>query len=237
MVVFFFFQAEDGIRDLVRSRGLGDVYKRQVWEEVIIHLPEDVLVVSLSATVSNAEEFGEWLAHVRGAVEVVVSEHRPVPLWQHLMVGRTMYDLFVESGGRVAVNPELVDRIRDEERRGSAGMPGRRGGIRDRQAAAATSRYPRSAATPSRVEVITALDREGLLPAITFIFSRAGCDAAVGQLLARGIRLIPTEEGEAIRRLVEERVAGLGDEDLGVCLLYTSPSPRDRTRSRMPSSA
>ena len=27
--IFFFFQAEDGIRDLVRSRGLGDVYKRQ----------------------------------------------------------------------------------------------------------------------------------------------------------------------------------------------------------------
>ena len=33
VVIFFFFQAEDGIRDLVRSRGLGDVYKRQhqVW--------------------------------------------------------------------------------------------------------------------------------------------------------------------------------------------------------------
>ena len=30
MLLFFFFQAEDGIRDLVRSRGLGDVYKRQV---------------------------------------------------------------------------------------------------------------------------------------------------------------------------------------------------------------
>ena len=29
LVCFFFFQAEDGIRDLVRSRGLGDVYKRQ----------------------------------------------------------------------------------------------------------------------------------------------------------------------------------------------------------------
>ena len=29
LCVFFFFQAEDGIRDLVRSRGLGDVYKRQ----------------------------------------------------------------------------------------------------------------------------------------------------------------------------------------------------------------
>ena len=30
-LVVFFFQAEDGIRDLVRSRGLGDVYKRQAW--------------------------------------------------------------------------------------------------------------------------------------------------------------------------------------------------------------
>ena len=30
----FFFQAEDGIRDLVRSRGLGDVYKRQVMYEL-----------------------------------------------------------------------------------------------------------------------------------------------------------------------------------------------------------
>ena len=30
LVCFFFFQAEDGIRDLVRSRGLGDVYKRQI---------------------------------------------------------------------------------------------------------------------------------------------------------------------------------------------------------------
>ena len=29
IIIFFFFQAEDGIRDLVRSRGLGDVYKRQ----------------------------------------------------------------------------------------------------------------------------------------------------------------------------------------------------------------
>ena len=39
--VFFFFQAEDGIRDLVRSRGLGDVYKRQSKDymmKIICHL-------------------------------------------------------------------------------------------------------------------------------------------------------------------------------------------------------
>ena len=37
MVPLFFFQAEDGIRDLVRSRGLGDVYKRQ--DPLLIELP------------------------------------------------------------------------------------------------------------------------------------------------------------------------------------------------------
>ncbi len=47
-------------------------------------------VAALSATVSNAEEFGDWLGTVRGATDVVVSEHRPVPLWQHVMVGNNM---------------------------------------------------------------------------------------------------------------------------------------------------
>ena len=32
----FFFQAEDGIRDLVRSRGLGDVYKRQIFNPIFL---------------------------------------------------------------------------------------------------------------------------------------------------------------------------------------------------------
>ena len=36
---FVFFQAEDGIRDLVRSRGLGDVYKRQGLEWYGFHRP------------------------------------------------------------------------------------------------------------------------------------------------------------------------------------------------------
>ena len=69
---------------------LADRFRGAVWEEVIIHLPESVQVVSLSATVSNAEEFGDGLAEVRGNHEVVVAEHRPVPLFQHMLVGTTM---------------------------------------------------------------------------------------------------------------------------------------------------
>ncbi len=234
---------------------LADRFRGAVWEEVIIHLPRDVAVVSLSATVSNAEEFGAWLGTVRGATAVVVEERRPVPLWQHMMVGRHLYDLFVEAAGeeaepRTAINPELVEAIesfrRGTDRRGrllDAGAPrGRRGkprgapssyesdgGRRRRGTGTKTSErgLPASMGTrevtvragggrPSRAEVIDRLDRAGLLPAITFIFSRAGCDAAVSQLLAWGTRLVDDEEAEEIRELVETRVAGLATEDLRV---------------------
>src|SRR5580692_9485000 len=96
---------------------LADSSRGAVWEEVIIHLPESVRVVALSATVSNAEEFGDWLAQVRGGTEVIVDEHRPVPLWQHVLAGSRLYDLFTDTppflpgtaeGGSTRVNPELL---------------------------------------------------------------------------------------------------------------------------------
>src|ERR671919_2343427 len=92
---------------------LADRARGAVWEEVLIHLPDSVSLVSLSATVSNAEEFGEWLETVRGETRTIVAERRPVPLYQHVMVGKRMFDLFaddgVEHGGPDAqVNPELL---------------------------------------------------------------------------------------------------------------------------------
>ncbi|MET0805607.1 MAG: DEAD/DEAH box helicase, partial [Lacisediminihabitans sp.] len=65
---------------------LADRFRGAVWEEVTIHLPQQVRLVSLSATVSNAEEFGDWLQVVRGETAVIVSEERPVPLDQHILV-------------------------------------------------------------------------------------------------------------------------------------------------------
>ncbi|MDQ1668526.1 MAG: ATP-dependent helicase HelY, partial [Actinomycetota bacterium] len=92
---------------------LADRARGAVWEEVIIHLPEDVILTSLSATVSNAEEFAEWLVTVRGDTEVVVEEHRPVPLWQHVLTSNRMYDLFVDDEHH-KVNPELVRLARED---------------------------------------------------------------------------------------------------------------------------
>ena len=182
---------------------LADRSRGAVWEEVIIHLPESVRVVALSATVSNAEEFGDWLAQVRGGTEVIVDEHRPVPLWQHMLAGRRLYDLFTDDNHR-QVNPDLVRLARREEIRQPASRPGR-GGHR-----------PKRNAPPYRPEIIDRLDAAGLLPAITFIFSRAGCDAAVQQCLQAGLRLTTPAEAEQIEAVASRRTSDIPDEDLTV---------------------
>ena len=179
---------------------LADRMRGAVWEEVIIHLPESVTLVSLSATVSNAEEFGEWLATVRGETTTVLEERRPVPLFQHVMVGRRLLDLFASSdvdasAGFVKegapVNDELT-RIARDDWASTRLMRDRRS---PRKGKPGSSKNPRAVGNgrrvwiPSRVEVVDRLDREGLLPAIVFIFSRAGCDAAVTQLVQANTRL------------------------------------------------
>ena len=187
---------------------LADRFRGAVWEEVIIHLPDAVALVSLSATVSNAEEFGEWLGTVRGPTDVVVEERRPVPLWQHVMVGPRLHDLFVDDGQK-RVNPELVRLARDEKRITRLGdRRPQRGGHRPRRRSGSY--------TPGRTEVLHRLESADLLPCITFVFSRAGCDAAVMQCLSAGLRLTEPAERPRIRALVEARCADIPDEDVHV---------------------
>jgi len=200
---------------------LADRFRGAVWEEVIIHLPESVALISLSATVSNAEEFGDWLRSVRGDTVIVVEERRPVPLYQHVMVGRQMLDLFDTSVGASdasRVNPELERIARDDLRsartRGGGPDRGRRGQTY------AASRYRSRHYTPTRVDVVERLERSALLPAIVFIFSRAGCDAAVRQCVSGSARLTTPEEERAIRDFVEAYCAEIPDADLQVLGYY-----------------
>ncbi|MEN0129147.1 MAG: DEAD/DEAH box helicase [Brevundimonas sp.] len=201
---------------------LADRFRGPVWEEVIIHLPDDVQLVSLSATVSNAEEFGDWLATVRGDTEVVVSEHRPVPLGQHVLVRDDLLELYAghvdptDPGVDPPINPDLQALLRrrmpdDQRGAGDRGYRGRGGG---RPGAGRPTR-PAGRPTP-RFAVVDVLDREGLLPAIVFIFSRAGCEGAVQQCLAAGVRLTTPAEQAQIRMIVEERSAAIPPEDLDV---------------------
>ncbi|AYD89791.1 DEAD/DEAH box helicase [Actinomyces lilanjuaniae] len=286
---------------------LADRFRGPVWEEVMIHLAPQVRVVSLSATVSNAEEFGAWLGEVRGSTAVVVSEHRPVPLTQHMMVGGRILPLYASSdspdpvaylddnlnedpgasGGAPTgsqppspsvspkgagedspqINPELLTAV-DAARRattrpdsrslgysstgrayrprraGGSRVPGqRRGGSvrerrrRDRAGASRAGQgqdrgYGRERSSrdraygrgirhgrlspPSRVAVVTALERARLLPAIVFVFSRAGCEQAVSQVVAAGTVLTTQSEAEQIRQVIERRTATIPSADLDV---------------------
>jgi ATP-dependent RNA helicase HelY len=179
---------------------LADKFRGAVWEEVLIHLMESVQVISLSATVSNAEEFGEWLGEVRGSTEVIVSEIRPIPLYQHVLIGNRLIDLFSEPG---RVNPEILGLEREALRRQKAPR-----GRRDR--------YDDSENRLTRADIIDKLQRENLLPAITFIFSRAGCDAAVKQCLQAGIKLTSAEERLEIVTTAQRYTQNLAEEDLEV---------------------
>ena len=178
---------------------LGDRFRGPVWEEVIIHLPLHVLLVSLSATVSNAEEFGAWLAEVRGHTDVIVSEHRPVPLHNHVAVGTTLHPLFAPAG--YEVNKELLQAVR---RFGPSPGRRRRGHFH--------TKYQR----PSRAALISALERDSLLPAIFFIFSRNGCNDALDQCLAAGTDLTTPAEKHTIMARLDDLLEELPAEDLGV---------------------
>ena len=215
---------------------LADRFRGAVWEEVIIGLAESIQVVALSATVSNAEEFGEWLSEVRGEMAVVVSERRPVPLFQHVLVGNALYDLFADvaptaprpARAGTEVNPALV-RVGPggvplrPGRLPPAARPGRQGQadgrLRQRRVRrrGAPVAVPTGRAGPAALAGTCPAGRrwsscwtpEALLPAIVFIFSRAGCDAAVRQLLGSGLRLTSPAEQREIAAIVERHIAGL----------------------------
>jgi ATP-dependent RNA helicase HelY len=191
---------------------LADRFRGAVWEEVIIHLPVRVRMVSLSATVSNAEEFGDWLQAVRGATTVIVSEERPVPLDQHVLVRAKLIDLFDASGKAATnrVNPELLRLAK-----GSLPPGGNRRKSHNRRSAA-HSYGGQHVERLNRPGVVDLLDRQNLLPAIFFVFSRIGCDQAVQQVLRAGVRLTTAEERDEIRAVVEDRCRTILDEDLAV---------------------
>ncbi|MGQ0618150.1 MAG: DEAD/DEAH box helicase [Acidimicrobiia bacterium] len=195
--------ALDGLRFVVLDEVhyLQDAYRGPVWEEVILHLPPEVRLVCLSATVSNAEELADWITTVRGPTTTVIEERRPVELVNLYCVGD-------ESSPSLHVLPTLVD-----------GRPNPEASRLDAEGLAGTKvrgRPRRRFFTPRRTGVVERLAEEDLLPAIFFIFSRAACDEAVDACVTWGLRLTTADERPRIREIAEHRVRLLGDGDRAV---------------------
>src|SRR6478735_5936528 len=184
---------------------LQDAYRGPVWEEVIIHLPVEVRLVCLSATVSNAEELAEWITTVRGHTAAIVEERRPVQLDNLYLIGDKTHD-------RLHLLPTLVNGRPNSEAVRLDAEAARNG--RGRHWARQNAR--RKLFTPSRLEVLELLDQHRMLPAIYFIFSRNQCDEAARAATAAGARYTTGEERDRIREIVDARLGGIDPADLAV---------------------
>ncbi|MDO9174037.1 MAG: DEAD/DEAH box helicase, partial [Actinomycetota bacterium] len=184
---------------------LQDTYRGPVWEEVIIHLAVSVRLVCLSATVSNAHELAEWITTVRGPTRAILEDRRPVRLDNHYLLGDRTHD-------RLHLLPVLVNGRpnHDAMRLDAEGARTNR----DRKGGKTMGR--RKLYTPSRLEVVETLDRNGMLPAICFIFSRNQCDEAAKSCLAAGVRLTTGADRDRIREIVDARLGSIDPADLAV---------------------
>ena len=188
---------------------LQDPFRGGVWEEVIILTPTAVRFVALSATIGNADFIGEWFAQVRGPTAIIVEETRPITLHNHVAI--------VKRGQPSAEILDLLDgsRLSDEARRIDNMMKStRRFRPGPKWKGPSSSAPPPPFRAPRRSELLLALERDDLLPAIVFIFSRAACDDAVHQCRRDGLMFTTPEERREIERIAESRLTGFSDDDL-----------------------
>ncbi|MDH3302220.1 MAG: DEAD/DEAH box helicase [Acidimicrobiia bacterium] len=190
---------------------LQDAYRGPVWEEVIIHLPRRIRLICLSATVSNADELAAWIETVRGETRLVVETERPVDLTNLYMVGE-------RSGSHI----HLLRTIKGSEpnpkgfRYDNQPSNGRRRGGRSHSDDRSKSGGRPKWRTPRRIDVIKTLKDRDLLPAIYFIFSRAGCDDAARAVIDSGLHLIGPEQRQKVAEIVDSHVHALDPSDLEV---------------------
>ncbi len=178
---------------------LADKFRGAVWEESLILLPDSVKIICLSATVSNAEEFGLWLESIRGQIDVVVSEKRPTPLWRLVYQEKKLVDLFTKTkvSPEGVLNPILVNSY-GKAKRNDSRQSFKRGGLTDQD----------------RMSLILDLDKTNKLPGIFFIFSRNGCDKAAESLTRSNFTLLNKIEREQVLAIVQERTHGISQDDL-----------------------
>ncbi|MFT8704002.1 DEAD/DEAH box helicase [Bifidobacterium aquikefiricola] len=211
---------------------LSDRFRGPVWEEVIIHLPASVRVIGLSATVSNVEDFSDWLQSVRGHTKLVITENRPVPLEQHVIVQSDdhtppeLIDLYRrnsnEGSHQPKLNPQLIERLDQLDRQAARAhnnvqerKHGARHGRNGFRHNGQSNHFANARHVPRRWAVVDELDYQDMLPGIYFIFSRNGCDQAVEQCMNAGLELTTADEAQRIRSIVDDMVDGqLSRDDL-----------------------
>lgn len=167
---------------------LSDISRGTVWEEIVIYCPKEVQLICLSATVANPDELSGWINQIHGKTELVASSKRPVPLIWHFSTKTAFLPLLNETGTsmnrKLSLNylqlNSLGPKSYEDERP-------RRGNLRkfenDVSPPSKNDRNNvRRSQVPQVMDTLSHLKTRDMLPAVWFIFSRKGCDAAVQYL-------------------------------------------------------
>jgi superfamily II RNA helicase len=162
---------------------MGDEGRGTVWEEIIVNAPGDVQLVALSATVANVKEIADWISLVHRPIVPIFHPERPVPLSYAIAdLAGDVHPLAAVRSGRARV---VGDESRAQDDRGRW--------------------YTRRVVDP--VVLLEALDGRGWLPTIYFIFSRAGCERAMDDVLAEGTAFVSREQQREIDVAIAEAMA------------------------------
>jgi len=170
---------------------MDDLERGTVWEEALIFTPPRIRFISLSATISNLDQLGEWLAEVREQrVVTILSQRRPVPLSFRFFSKRS--GSFVPGELRAVRAHEGRRAARSKRGRGKGRHGGRRGRRGGRQ-----RRWDEDNPTspPDPGPLFDQLAEEELLPALVFAFSRKACEQLARQAVHRDL----LDEAEAAR--------------------------------------
>lgn len=171
---------------------LDDRERGTVWEEVLIYLPQHVLVVALSATLPNLDAFSAWLTFVRDRpVEVVREDRRTVPL-----------DFWVADDELGLVTVEAWEK---KAKRGGRGRTSRRGSDRERS----RRRQHRRGTHP--IDVFKLIRRAEWLPLLYFVFSRKDAERFAAQLAFRyRAELLDRDEVARVEAILDEAGPRIG---------------------------
>lgn len=182
-----------------------------VWEETIILLPRKVHYVFLSATIPNAMQFAEWIAHIHAQpCHVVYTDYRPTPLQHYLFPqGGNGIHLVVDEKGVFREDNfqkamgALAD-ARGEDPASAEGGKGKKG----------QTKKGGSSGTSDIYKIIKMIMLKKYNPVIVFAFSKRQCEALALQMSK--LEFNSDEEKEAVSTVFNNAMDALSEEDRGL---------------------
>lgn len=173
---------------------MNDPERGTVWEEAVIASPKDIILVALSATMSNAAQLKDWLSCVHRKTSLFETHIRPVPLHFQFCNHRGLQDILdllkKDENGIPKVSRALLLDIKQ------------RGQVDKRRHSTLRSRQ-----SPSMHFLVGILSRRKMLPCILFVFSRVGCDKAAEELGVKlGFRLVNRREQGLLQSRISQFV-------------------------------